>query len=227
MLPQSELRQTGTIPPQEEQGLAAGRNIEDNLGVHMYSPGENEVHENYSLVGGNYSDGVLAPEYNLSFPYGPHTLDYPQLEDSYSWVTDDILKVIKNNFYMHRHTPTAILIALFLQAIFFQFGGLVVLGVNTVTMAVPALCCYYLALPWLKNPKTMPVAAFGAGALAIFLSSLLMALALALSDSGFLTTAKVIIGANVPIMIIEGFITMFTVTFLARVQPEILHLDQP
>ena len=118
----------------------------------------------------------------------------------------------------------AILIALFLQAIFFQFGGLVVLGVNTVTMAVPALCCYYLARPWLKNPKTRPVAAFASGALAIFLSSLLMALALALSDSGFLTTAKVIIGANVPIMVIEGFITMFTVTFLARVQPEILNL---
>lgn len=118
----------------------------------------------------------------------------------------------------------AILIALFLQAIFFQFGGLVVLGVNTVTMAVPALCCYYLARPWLKNTKTRPVAAFASGALAIFLSSLLMALALALSDSGFLTTAKVIIGANVPIMIIEGFITMFTVTFLARVQPEILNL---
>jgi len=120
----------------------------------------------------------------------------------------------------------AILIALFLQAIFFQFGGLVVLGVNTVTMAVPALCCYYLARPWLKqkNPKIRAVAAFGAGALAIFLSSLLMALALALSDSGFLTISKVIIGANVPIMIIEGFITMFTVTFLARVQPEILNL---
>ncbi len=121
----------------------------------------------------------------------------------------------------------AILIALFLQAIFFQFGGLVVLGVNTVTMAVPALCCYYLARPLLKKPKTRAVAAFAAGALAILLSSLLMALALALSDAGFLTTAKVVIGANVPIMIIEGFITMFTVTFLARVQPEILHLDQP
>jgi len=122
----------------------------------------------------------------------------------------------------------AILIALFLQAIFFQFGGLVVLGVNTVTMAVPALCCYYLTRPWLKqkNPKIRAVAAFTAGALAIFLSSLLMALALALSDSGFLTTAKVIIGANVPIMIIEGFITMFTVTFLAKVQPEILNLGQ-
>ncbi len=54
-----------------------------------------------------------------------------------------------------------------------------------------------------------------------------MALALALSDSGFLATAKVIIVANVPIMIIEGFITMFTVAFLAKVQPEILQLDQP
>ena len=122
----------------------------------------------------------------------------------------------------------AILIGLFLQAIFFQFGGLVVLGVNTVTMAVPALGCYYLARPWLKknNPTTRSVAAFAAGALAILLSSLLMALALALSDAGFITTAKVIIVANIPIMIIEGCITMFTVGFLARVQPEILSIDQ-
>ena len=119
----------------------------------------------------------------------------------------------------------AILIALFLQAIFFQFGGLVVLGVNTVTMAVPALCCSYLARPGLNNSKLRPIAAFCAGGLAILLSSLLMALALALSDSGFLATAKVIVVANVPIMIIEGCITMFTVTFLARVQPEILDID--
>jgi cobalt/nickel transport system permease protein len=120
----------------------------------------------------------------------------------------------------------AILIALFLQAIFFQFGGLIVLGVNTVTMAVPALCCSCLARPWLNNTKTRPIAAFTAGSLAILLSSLLMALALALSDAGFLSTARVIIIANIPVMIIEGFITMFTVAFLARVQPEILHLNQ-
>ncbi|MCK5438235.1 MAG: cobalt transporter CbiM, partial [Desulfobulbaceae bacterium] len=35
----------------------------------------------------------------------------------------------------------AILAALFLQAVFFQFGGIVVLGVNTFNMAVPALLC--------------------------------------------------------------------------------------
>jgi cobalt/nickel transport system permease protein len=120
----------------------------------------------------------------------------------------------------------AILIALFLQALFFQFGGLVVLGVNTVTMALPALLCSLLVRPWLNNPKTRPFAAFAAGSLAIFLSALLMALALTLSDTGFYATARVILAANVPIMIIEGFITMFTVTFLARVQPEILHLER-
>jgi cobalt/nickel transport system permease protein len=121
----------------------------------------------------------------------------------------------------------AILVALFLQAIFFQFGGLVVLGVNTVTMAVPAVCCYYLARPWLRRPATRPLAAFAAGALAIFLSALLMALALALSDAGLADTARVVLAANIPVMVIEGFITMFTVGFLARVQPDILNLDTP
>jgi cobalt/nickel transport system permease protein len=120
----------------------------------------------------------------------------------------------------------AILIALLLQAIFFQFGGLVVLGVNTFNMAAPAVLCYYLLRPWLRNPKTRAGAAFAGGFLSVLLAGLLMALSLALSDSGFLDTAKLVVAAHLPIMIIEGFITMFTVSFLARVQPEIL-LTQP
>jgi len=120
----------------------------------------------------------------------------------------------------------AIVTGLFLQAVFFQFGGLVVLGVNTVTMAVPALCCYYLARPWLGRPRTRPIAAFLSGMLSIILSAVLMALALSLSDAGFLATAKVVLLANVPVMIVEGFITMFTVTFLARVQPDILFQER-
>jgi len=118
----------------------------------------------------------------------------------------------------------AILIALLLQAIFFQYGGIVVLGVNTFNMAAPALLCFYLLRPWLERPKYRPVAGFIGGFLSVFLASLLMALALALSDSGFLATAKIVVAAHLPVMIIEGFITMFTVTFLARVKPEILQL---
>ena len=118
----------------------------------------------------------------------------------------------------------AILIALLLQAIFFQYGGIVVLGVNTFNMAAPALLCFYLLRPWLKRQKYRHVAGFIGGFLSVFVASLLMALALAFSDSGFIATAKIVVAANLPVMIIEGFITMFTVSFLARVRPEILQL---
>ena len=139
----------------------------------------------------------------------------------------------------------AILIALFLQAIFFQFGGLIVLGVNTTTMALPALCCHYLTRRWIETEKTIvgpvtvtiksrpirillttrSVAAFAAGLLSILFSALLTSLALALSDMGFLTTAKMLVYFHLPVMVIEGFITMFVVGFIVKVQPEILHLQ--
>ena len=118
----------------------------------------------------------------------------------------------------------AILTALLLQAVFFQYGGLVVLGVNTFNMAVPAILCFYLLRSWLKHPKLQALAGFAVGFFSVLLSSLLVALALALSDAGFIATAKILLAAHLPIMIIEGCITMFAVSFLARVQPEILQL---
>ncbi len=117
----------------------------------------------------------------------------------------------------------AILVGLLLQAIFFQYGGLMVLGVNTATMAIPAVVCYYLLRPLLLNERTRMLAGFLGGAGAIFLSALCMAAALAFSDIGFLTTAKLTILANLPIMLIEGVVTMFTVSFLARVHPDLLN----
>ncbi len=41
----------------------------------------------------------------------------------------------------------AILVGLLLQAILFQYGGLTSLGVNTVTMALPAVICFFLLGP--------------------------------------------------------------------------------
>ncbi|MBM9603916.1 cobalt transporter CbiM [Desulfopila inferna] len=118
----------------------------------------------------------------------------------------------------------AIVTALLLQALFFQYGGFTVLGVNTIIMALPALLAFYIVRPWLKdNDKKRSVAAFAAGFLAIFSSSILMALALITSDSGFFDTAVLILAAQLPLMIIEGFITMFAVLFLAKVQPDFLY----
>ena len=116
----------------------------------------------------------------------------------------------------------AILVGLLLQAVFFQYGGLMVLGVNAFNMALPAVLCFYLARPLLKSEKTRPLAGFIAGSGAILLSAVFMALSLAFTDTGFLATAKITVLANIPIMVIEGFITMFIVSFIGRVHPELL-----
>lgn len=121
----------------------------------------------------------------------------------------------------------AILVALFLQTLFFNYGGIVVLGVNTTIMALPALVCYYLCRPWIDtNSSKRKVAAFSAGMLATLFSSLIMALALSTTDKGFIQAAQLVVIAHIPLMIIEGIITMFTVSFLVKVQPEFLQIGK-
>ena len=44
-----------------------------------------------------------------------------------------------------------ILTALVLQAVFFQFGGITTLGVNTVIMALPAVTVHYLCGPFVQH----------------------------------------------------------------------------
>ena len=119
----------------------------------------------------------------------------------------------------------AIVVALSLQAIFFQYGGMIVLGANGFTIAGPAVLCGLVFRPWLKGSrKQQMTAGFLAGFLAMFLSALLTGAALYLSDHRFLHAAGLLLFSHLPVMIIEGLITMFVVTFLARVQPEILSL---
>ncbi len=117
----------------------------------------------------------------------------------------------------------AILIALFLQALLFQFGGLTVLGVNTVAMAVPAVVSFYVYRGLLrKGGNIARVAAFACGATAIFLSGLLVALALITTGQAFWEVAQLVALAHVPVMIIEGIITLFVFLFLQKVRPEML-----
>ncbi|MBU0680212.1 MAG: cobalt transporter CbiM [Proteobacteria bacterium] len=120
----------------------------------------------------------------------------------------------------------AILVALSLQAIFFQFGGFTVLGVNVVIIAGSALVGSFFFRPWLGDPKKRAVAGFLAGFLSVACAALFMALALVTTDQNFLVTARLVFLAHLPVMVVEGMITMFVVSFLARVQPEILGLDQ-
>jgi cobalt/nickel transport system permease protein len=117
----------------------------------------------------------------------------------------------------------AILIALFLQALLFQFGGLTVLGVNTVTMAAPAVICFYGYRGFLRRPGLPAgVAAFACGVTGILLSGLLVAAALITTGQAFLQVAELVLLAHIPVMIIEGIITLFIFLFLQKVRPEML-----
>ncbi len=117
----------------------------------------------------------------------------------------------------------AILVALLLQVLLFQYGGLTTLGVNTWNMAMPAVLAGMLTRPWLFGAGwKLFVPAFCCGALGVAGAALLTALSLAFTNEGFFTAAKLLFWAHLPIMIIEGLVTAFTVSFLARTRPELL-----
>lgn len=119
----------------------------------------------------------------------------------------------------------AICVALILQAVLFQFGGITVLGVNTVTMALPAVCCHYALRRYLCGAHTTKsrIAAFLCGSLSVAGSCILTALALALTSEAFLPSAKLLLLAHIPVSIIEGFLSVFLISFLQRVRPDILY----
>jgi cobalt/nickel transport system permease protein len=122
----------------------------------------------------------------------------------------------------------AILVGLVLHLVFFGFGGVAALGVNTAIMAAPAVACYGLFGGLLRSRSVgsgvAAGAAFAVGALSIALSGLLTVAALLASGKEFSATAKLVFGAHVPIMAIEGFVVAQVVLFLRKVRPELLEV---
>jgi len=119
----------------------------------------------------------------------------------------------------------AIFVGLTLQAVLFGFGGLTALGVNTFNMAFPAVVLGYVCRRFMKSPirGVRAAAEFIAGAGAILLSGIMvsMSLVLALGQS-IDTAARLIVLAHVPVMIVEGLITIFIVEFIRKIRPEML-----
>ncbi len=118
----------------------------------------------------------------------------------------------------------AILVAVTLQAILFQFGGLTTLGVNTFNMAFPAVIMSYICRRGIlsSNYLIRVVFEFLAGGGAILLAALLVALCLTASGESFKTVSWLIVAAHIPVMVMEGVITVFAVEFLRRIKPEAL-----
>ncbi len=116
-----------------------------------------------------------------------------------------------------------ILTALLLQAVFFQYGGITTLGVNTMIMAAPAVIVHYACKPWIcRAGWTGTTAAFSCGAGAVGLAAIFMAASLWYTDEKFVAVAGTAILIHLPVMMIEGVIAAICITFLAKVKPELL-----
>ncbi len=116
-----------------------------------------------------------------------------------------------------------IMVALLLQGVFFQYGGITTLGVNTLIMALPAVIVYLIFSPWLRSPGWLgKAAAFGCGAGAVALSAVVMAASLIFTDEKFFAVAGTAIAIHIPVMVIEGVVSAVCVAFLSKVKPELL-----
>ncbi len=122
----------------------------------------------------------------------------------------------------------AVLVGLLLQAAFFGFGGLTVIGANTLNLALPAVLIGLLARRVLArfdiSPRsaTLLVAGFFVGALSFGASALSVAGVLALSGNEFLAAARLILIVQIPVMLVEGVVTAATLRLLLTVRPELL-----
>ena len=117
----------------------------------------------------------------------------------------------------------AVFVGLGLQAVFFGYGGLTVLGVNTLIMAAPAVLVgqVFRAAPQRLRNGHVGLWGFSAGMLAIAGSTLLLGLALVLSGREFISAAKLAFLGHSPLMLVEGVVTASAVVLLQRVMPEL------
>jgi cobalt/nickel transport system permease protein len=120
----------------------------------------------------------------------------------------------------------AILVALLLQAVLFGYGGLTTLGVNTVTMAAPAVACYALLSGALRRAgaRAVSLIGFAAGTLSVGLGCVLVATALYATGKEFALAVEALLVAHLPVLVVEGLITGSVAGFLRKVRPEVLDL---
>jgi len=123
-----------------------------------------------------------------------------------------------------RRAFIGVFVALTLQAVFFQHGGLSVLGVNAFNIGVPALLAWQLfeKRRGLESPHLEAVFGALAGGLAVMASVLLVSLELLALGEAFNEISLLVIGAHLPVMIIEALVVGAAAGFLLKVKPEML-----
>ena len=121
----------------------------------------------------------------------------------------------------------AIFVGLLLQALFFGYGGISVLGVNLLMIAVPTIFARYFVKLSFKEQKYQKIYRyicwFLVGFIPLLCSSLILSGVLVLNGKEFLAISGLALAANFPLMIIEGIISLFAISFINRVNKELLN----
>ena len=113
----------------------------------------------------------------------------------------------------------AIFVALFLQGVFFGFVGLIVLGVNTAVIGFPAVLGRVFAAAAKAQElkvRTQKIYLFLAGFVPIVCSILLLDLVLFISGREFFAIATLISLEGAILAVLEGIITLFALSFIAK-----------
>ena len=123
-----------------------------------------------------------------------------------------------------RRAFIGVFVALTLQAVFFQHGGLSVLGVNAFNIGVPALLAWQMfeRRRGLESPRLEVVFGALAGGLAVLASVLMVSLELLALGEAFNEISLLVIGAHLPVILIESLVVGGAAGFLLKVKPEML-----
>jgi cobalt/nickel transport system permease protein len=109
---------------------------------------------------------------------------------------------------------------LLFQALLFQHGGLLTLGLNSLNMGAGSLCA---AGVWSIRRLPESLRAFLGGFTGAMLPAVLMSFEFALADYG--RGFYFIAGLYLAVAAVEGLLTMMIVSFFRRVKPAILTRD--
>jgi len=132
-----------------------------------------------------------------------------------------------------RRAPLAILIGLTLHAVLLGHGGFTTIGVNACVMTLPALLAAVLfsgmrRLPWFGrsgNALTW-LCGFLLGMISVLATLVLQAAVLRWGGAeDWSLIVQGVFYAHLPIVVLEGVVLGFTVSYLARVKPEMLGLQ--
>jgi cobalt/nickel transport system permease protein len=123
-----------------------------------------------------------------------------------------------------RRAFVGVFVALTLQAVLFQHGGLTVLGVNAFNIGIPALLAWQLfeKRSGLESPRLEVVFGALAGGLAVLASVLMVSLELLALGEAFNEISLLVIGAHLPVILIEAAVVGGAAGFLLKVKPEML-----